>query len=140
MLDSGEPRGTTSSVTPYLFRAAVLIAFVLLAVQLWRLQIVEGPQLRQRADSNRVRISPIPPPRGVIYDRKGTIVASNAPIFVVSVTPADIKKDQESATYARLSGLAQRLSTSTSIATGPRRSPIDSSRSGPARTLRWRSA
>jgi len=105
MLDSGEPRGTTSSVTPYLFRAAVLIAFVLLAVQLWRLQIVEGPQLRQRADSNRVRISPIPPPRGVIYDRKGTIVASNAPIFVVSVTPADIKKDQESATYARLSGL-----------------------------------
>src|SRR4051812_14786682 len=105
MLDSGEPRGTTSSVTPYLFRAAVLIAFAILAVQLWRLQIVEGPQLRQRADSNRVRVSPISPPRGVIYDRKGTIVASNAPILVVSVPPADVKKEQGAAPYARLSRL-----------------------------------
>jgi penicillin-binding protein 2 len=105
MLDSGEPRGPTSGVAPYLFRAAVLIAFAVLAVQLWRLQIVEGQQLRQRADSNRVRISSISPPRGVIYDRKGTIVASNAPIFVVSITPADLKPQQEAPTYARLSSL-----------------------------------
>jgi len=69
------------------------------------LQIVEGQQLRQRADNNRVRVSPISPPRGVIYDRKGAIVASNAPIFVVSVTPADVKPSQEATTYARLSRL-----------------------------------
>jgi penicillin-binding protein 2 len=105
MLDSGEPRGPTSGIAPYLFRAAVLIAFAVLAAQLWRLQIVEGQQLRQRADNNRVRISAIPPPRGVIYDRNGTIVASNAPIFVVSVTPADLKPAQEGPMYARLSSL-----------------------------------
>src|SRR5581483_869298 len=58
-----------------------------------------------RADSNRVRVSPIPPPRGVIYDRNGAIVASNAPIFVVSVTPADVKPAQEGPMYARLSSL-----------------------------------
>src|SRR5689334_4946175 len=105
MLDSGEPRGRTSNVAPYLFRVAVLMAFAVLAAQLWRLQIVEGQQLRQRADSNRVRVSPISPPRGVIYDRKGTNVASNAPIFVVSVTPADLKAQQEAPMYARLSSL-----------------------------------
>jgi len=77
----------------------------LLATQLWRLQIVEGPQLRQRADNNRVRISQITPPRGVIYDRNGTLAASNAPIFVVSIVPADLKAAQESDTYARLSSL-----------------------------------
>src|SRR5215210_674727 len=79
MLDSDESRGSTSGLAPHLFRAAVLVTFALLATQLWRLQIVEGPQLRQRADNNRVRVSQITPPRGVIYDRKGTIVASNAP-------------------------------------------------------------
>lgn len=105
MLESGEPRGPTSGIAPYLFRAAVLIAFTILAAQLWRLQIVEGQQLRQRADSNRVRISAISPPRGVIYDRKGMIVASNAPIFVVSITPADLKQQQEAAVFARLSSL-----------------------------------
>ncbi len=105
MLDSDESRGTTSGLAPHLFRAAVLVTFVLLATQLWRLQIVEGPQLRQRAESNRVRISPIAPPRGVIYDRKGTLAASNAPIFVVSVVPADLKATQEADTYTRLSGL-----------------------------------
>ena len=105
MLDSGEPRGKTSAVAPYLFRAAVIIAFGILVAQLWRLQIVEGQQLRQRADSNRVRVSPISPPRGVIYDRKGTIAASNAPIFVVSITPADVKSPQEAPLYARLSSL-----------------------------------
>ena len=105
MLDSDESRGTTSGLAPHLFRAAVLVTFALLATQLWRLQIVEGPQLRQRADNNRVRVSQITPPRGVIYDRKGTLAASNAPIFVVSIVPADLKAAQEPDTYARLSGL-----------------------------------
>src|SRR5438477_9955247 len=105
MLDTGEPRGKTSAVAPYLFRAAVIVAFAILAAQLWRLQIVEGQQLRQRADNNRVRVSPISPPRGVIYHRTGAIVASKAAIFVVSVTPADVKPSQEPATFARLSRL-----------------------------------
>jgi penicillin-binding protein 2 len=103
MLDSDESRGTTSRLAPHLFRAAVLVSFALLATQLWRLQIVEGPQLRQRADNNRVRVSQITPPRGVIYDRNGTLVASNAPIFVVSIVPADLKPAEEANTYARLS-------------------------------------
>lgn len=104
MLDSGEARAT-SRVVPHLFRVAILVAFSILAVQLWRLQIVEGPQLRQRADNNRVRVSPIQPPRGVIYDRKGTILASNAPSFVVSIVPADLKQPREADVYGRLSTL-----------------------------------
>src|ERR671917_85517 len=105
MLDSDESRGTTSGLAPHLFRAAVLVTFALLATQLWRLQIVEGPQLRQRADNNRVRVSQITPPRGVIYDRKGSILASNAPIFVVSIVPADLPPRGEGPVYERLATL-----------------------------------
>src|SRR3954463_6691065 len=102
MHDSDESRASTSGPGPHPLRAPRLVTFALLATQLWRLQIVEGAQLRQRADNNRVRISQITPQRGVIYDRKGTLVASNAPIYVVSIVPADLKPSQEADLYAHL--------------------------------------
>jgi penicillin-binding protein 2 len=40
------------------------------------LQIVEGPKLRQRAESNRVRLIPKQPERGNIFDRNGKLLAS----------------------------------------------------------------
>jgi penicillin-binding protein 2 len=83
----------------------VLVAFVILTAQLWRLQIVEGPALRQRAENNRVRVSPITPQRGVIYDRNGTLLAANAPMFVVSIVPADLPSRGELAVYSRLGAL-----------------------------------
>jgi len=105
MIESGEPRGT-SGVAPHLLRVAVLVAFAILGVQLWRLQIVEGAQLRQRADTNRVRVNQLTPPRGVVYDRQGTIVASNAPVFVVSIVPADLPpRGEATAVYERLATL-----------------------------------
>jgi len=104
MLDSGQQRAT-SWLVPHLFRAAILVAFAILGAQLWRLQIVEGPQLRQRADNNRVRVSPLNPARGVIYDRNGTLLASNAPSFVVSIVPADVERADEGAVFARLGSL-----------------------------------
>ena len=62
-----------------IFRVVILLVFGIILGQLWRLQIVEGPQYRERADVNRIRVSSIPPPRGIIYDRTGRIVAANAP-------------------------------------------------------------
>src|SRR5687767_15461889 len=59
-------------------------------------------------------VSQITPPRGVIYDRKGAIAASNAPIFVVSIVPADLKPAQEADTYTRLSRLVGRSEEHTS--------------------------
>src|SRR5215207_4135700 len=106
MLDSDESRASTSGLAPHLFRVAVIVTFALLAAQLWRLQIVEGAQLRQRADTNRVRLNQLPPPRGVVYDRQGTLVASNAPVFVVSIVPADLPpRGEATAVYERLATL-----------------------------------
>ncbi|HEX3246981.1 MAG TPA: penicillin-binding protein 2 [Chloroflexota bacterium] len=104
MLDASERTGAPS-LPANLFRAAVVISFLILGAQLWRLQIVDGPSFRQKADNNRVRVSPIKPPRGVIYDRRGQLLASNAPIFVASIVPADIPARRETEIYDRLAGL-----------------------------------
>lgn len=88
-----------------LLRLCVLLCFTILLAQLWRLQIVEGHSFRQLADVNRFRVSPMPPPRGVVYDRNQRIVASNTPSFLVSVVPAALPKEETDRVYLELSGL-----------------------------------
>src|SRR3954466_5492202 len=88
-----------------LFRIVIVLAFFVLGAQLWRLQIVEGSTYREKADNNRIRKATIPPSRGIIYDRNGLIVAANAPIFVVSIVPADLPKGRETPVYMGLQEL-----------------------------------
>ncbi|HEY7063176.1 MAG TPA: penicillin-binding protein 2 [Chloroflexota bacterium] len=84
---------------------AATAAFVALGLQAWRLQVVQGRSYREQADYNRVRISAVPPMRGVIYDRNGVMLAANTPSFVVSVVPADLPKEREPGVARRLSAI-----------------------------------
>jgi len=80
---------------------------VLLGVQAWRLQVVEGRAYRDQAEYNRVRISPISPLRGIIYDRNGAILAANSPSFVVSIVPADLPRERERDVVRRLAAILE---------------------------------
>lgn len=88
-----------------LFKTAVVLTFVVLAIQLWRMQIVEGRYYQQKAENNRIRMVTTPPIRGVIYDRKGDLLVRNVPSFSVSIVPADVPKDKEQMVAQRLSKL-----------------------------------
>ena len=83
--------GRTRAPT-WVFRGVIVLLFGLLIAQLWRLQVVDGAALGRRSADNWLRQAPIEPQRGVIYDRNKTLLASNAPIFVVSITPADVPR------------------------------------------------
>lgn len=74
------------------FRLVVVLLFGVLTAQLWKLQVVDGQNYVNRSAANWLRQAVIPPQRGVIYDRNKTLLATNAPIFVVSITPADVPK------------------------------------------------
>ncbi len=76
-------------------RALIVIAFAVLVVQLWRLQMVKGDYYRQAADVNRFRLERDPAPRGVIYDRRGYLLARNMPQNVVAIVPAYLPEDKE---------------------------------------------
>jgi penicillin-binding protein 2 len=62
-------------------RIGVLFAFVVLGIQLARLQLVQGSQFQQRAEFNQLRIEPVIPSRGLITDRNGVPVVQNVPSF-----------------------------------------------------------
>ncbi len=53
-----------------------LVAFVFL-VQLFKLQVIEGAELTQKGEQNRLEQAVIIAERGPIYDRQGTLIAWN---------------------------------------------------------------
>lgn len=93
-----------------LFRAIVLVLFVsgLIGINLQRLvqlQLVQGAELRERAENNRVRLIPIAAKRGSIQDRKGRILASSRLIRSVYLWPEEQPAERWPDTAAKLSSL-----------------------------------
>ena len=76
-----EETSNISSWRKLVFYSLVLITFAVFGLRLINLQIVEGKNNRELADSNRIQIKVIHAPRGVIYDRNGKILAQNEPGF-----------------------------------------------------------
>jgi penicillin-binding protein 2 len=75
--------------------AIQIVAFVLLAllgVRLYYLQIVKGQYYSDRAENQRVRLIPIPAPRGAIFDRNGKILVDSRPTYNVVLANEPIKK------------------------------------------------
>jgi penicillin-binding protein 2 len=90
-------------------RGLVLLAFIILGLHLWRLQIVEGLVHRTATEGNRLRASAVTPLRGVIYDRNLSPLAVNAPMFVVGITETDIPAGRRAAVIgetARMLGMS----------------------------------
>ena len=69
---------------------AALLLGVLLARLYW-LQVVQHDNYRTLAENNRITLIPIPPPRGLIYDRNGKVLAENRSMFVLEVIPEQVK-------------------------------------------------
>ncbi len=81
---------------------AIAILIVTLAVGLSRLQIVRHDELLNQSEHNRIRVQPIAPKRGVIYDRNKEILVDNRPSYSVSLIRSELNKEK---TIPQLSSL-----------------------------------
>ena len=68
----------------------ILIAFGILCLRLFYLQVIRYDDLNAAAESNRTAIVPIVPNRGVIMDRNGVVVATNYSAYTLEITPSKI--------------------------------------------------
>ena len=66
----------------------------------FKLQVLDHDVYATRSEANRIKARPVVPGRGLIYDRKGRLLAENVPAFRLDVTP-DKVQDME----ATLAGL-----------------------------------
>lgn len=74
-----------------LIQAAILILLAVLAVRLYLLQIINGSHYAEIAENQRIRLLPIPAPRGVILDRNGNLLVDSTPIYSIILSREDTK-------------------------------------------------
>ena len=77
-----------------LFQARVVFACLAMGVlvciilaRLVFLQVFNHEHFTTLSQENRLKILPLPPPRGVIYSRDGVVLAENRPSFTLAVIP-----------------------------------------------------
>jgi penicillin-binding protein 2 len=65
--------------------ALVSVAFCLLAVAFWYFQVIENATYRRMAENNHVRRLALRAPRGVLFDRHGTLLVENREASTISI-------------------------------------------------------
>ena len=72
---------------------ALVFAGILIAVLVGRLiylQVLAHEHYITLSDDNRIKILPLPPNRGLIFDRNGLILADNLPSYRLEITPEQV--------------------------------------------------
>ncbi|MGX5699977.1 penicillin-binding protein 2 [Acinetobacter kookii] len=70
-----------------------IVAFflLLLVARYAYLQIAHYNEFSTASDQNRIRLQPLAPARGYIYDRNGILLADNYPVFSATMSRADVQ-------------------------------------------------
>ena len=69
----------------------ILLMIAGLITRLVYLQVVGHEHYATLSTDNRIKVSPLAPTRGVIYDRKGRMLAENVPTYSLELIPEQIK-------------------------------------------------
>jgi penicillin-binding protein 2 len=77
------------------FLVFLAVAFLLIFVRLWSLQVIKGAEYRRMSENNRIRILEAPADRGMLLDRKGRVLAHNRPSFQALLVPEDLSGNPE---------------------------------------------
>ncbi|MGH8551085.1 MAG: penicillin-binding protein 2 [Methylococcales bacterium] len=70
--------------------AGILVFMIGLTARLAYLQVAGHEHYSSLSKNNRVKISPLPPTRGLIYDRNGAILAENVTTYSLEIIPEQV--------------------------------------------------
>ncbi len=69
----------------------VLLLAGILVLRMVQLQVVEYQRFSTLSEDNRVKLVPLAPTRGLIYDRNGVQLAQNTPTFTLEIIPENVE-------------------------------------------------
>ncbi len=72
---------------------AVIILMAVLVFRLIQLQVVQYDRYTTLSNNNRVSLVPLSPPRGLIFDRNGVLLAENIPSFSLDLVAERVPAD-----------------------------------------------
>jgi penicillin-binding protein 2 len=77
-----------------------------LIARLYNLQVIDYQDYATQSDRNRVQVQPLPPTRGLIFDRHGSLLADNRPSYTLTVIMEQVNDlDATLALLQRLAGV-----------------------------------
>ncbi|MEQ1692389.1 MAG: penicillin-binding protein 2 [Gemmatimonas sp.] len=84
-------------------RGLLFVVFFALGAAFFRTQVLQNAQYALQSENNRLREVPLPGARGIIYDRKGEIIAENLPGYrVMILSPTEDSLRSALATLAKI--------------------------------------
>lgn len=86
---------------------AVFLGFLGVASRLVYLQVLNHERFTTLSENNRIRVQPLPPTRGFIFDRNGVLLADNLASYHLEIT-----REQASDLDATLTAIRQRIELS----------------------------
>ncbi len=89
------PNRTMLRRTLALLTVCGIVAFIVLAARLYKIQIIDHDRYESLAIEQQVRGTTLTAERGTIYDRDGQILAMSASVETVYISPAEIKLYEE---------------------------------------------
>ena len=60
-------------------------AMAILVLRMYQLQLLEHEKHAAQSDDNRIQVQPVAPIRGMIFDRRGELLAGNLPVFSLTL-------------------------------------------------------
>lgn len=75
-------------------RAVLVIGLLVLLGRIFQLQIIEYETYTPLSMQNSLRMEVVNPARGLIYDKNGTILVENQPIYSITITPSRFDEEQ----------------------------------------------
>lgn len=70
--------------------AGVIVLTLMLLANLYVVQVIHHDDYQTRSNDNRIKIVPVAPPRGLIFDRNGELLAENRPVFSLEIIPEQV--------------------------------------------------
>ncbi len=106
MLDDNAFKDPGQDVRLFLWRifAAALVVLLLTGGLVWRyhyLQVERHHDFVTQSDRNRIQVLPVPPTRGLIFDRNGELLAFNRSSFNLMVVREQTRDLEKTLTYLR---------------------------------------
>ncbi len=76
-----------------LFIVSILVIFMMgvLLTRVAYLQVFKNTDYQTQSNQNRIKLEPLPPNRGRIYDRNGVILAENRLVFSLEIIPEKVQ-------------------------------------------------
>ena len=68
----------------------VVVLSLMLLANLYVVQILHHDDYQTRSNDNRIKVVPVAPPRGLIFDRNGVLLAENRPVFSLEIIPDQV--------------------------------------------------